>query len=50
MEEYEFVGYAMKNKERPQNFEDDVPDEYFVRGSKLKHFSQNMAVWKEEDT
>lgn len=47
MEEYEFTHYKMQNGQMPTDFNPVVPDEYFARTSKTKHFSRNLSAWRD---
>ena len=50
MEEYEFVHYRMNNPSGEESLDkDDIPEELYVKSSKMTHFNRNMAAWKKQE-
>ena len=47
MDEYEFVHYRMNNPSGEESLnKDDIPEELYVKSSKMTHFNRNLAAWK----
>ena len=47
IEEYDFEKSKINFGDQAKTFDDLVPDELYIKKEEKKHFSKNIALWKQ---